>query len=271
MEDMDYYEWEESRKRFTPKKIIKFIFKSIAAVIIGGTFAILLGRMYLMGIPKDFKDITWTDAAIESYENGNFAVELQDVYEPFSDKGNYHVSNTALVRLEYTHPKLPKADFSATYVDYVNKLRDGAPKSSGELQFTVRYNNRSTINRLMRLYSLTECPENEVFVYILSDSNGRVYTEYEIAKGNKPMYDFRRVVFSDVDFTGVKAFYLEVFYIDDVRRPKPAEPGKPKEETMYASFVIYDVSYSKGETEVTKPGKTNLTFTEGPEYVTKFN
>ncbi len=271
MEDMDYYEWVESKKRFTLKKIIRFIFKTIAAVIIGGTFALLFGRMFLMGIPGAFKGFTWTDAALDAFDNGSFAVELQDVYEPFANKGIYHVSNAALVRLDYTPSKMPDTDFADTYADYAYKLKEGAAKESGEFQFTVRYNNRSTINRLMRIYSLTERPEGEAFVYILSDSNGKVYTEYTFAEGSKPMYEFRRVVFPDVDFTGVKAFYLEVFYIEDVRRPKPAEKGKPKEETMYASFVVYDVAYSQGKTEVEKPGKTNLTFSERPAYVSKFD
>lgn len=276
MEDMDYYEWEESKKRFTLKKIIRFIFKLIAGIIIGGTFAILLGRMFLMDIPKAFEGFTWTESAIEAFETGKLAVELQDVYDPFSSKGEYHVSNTALVRLDYTPSKMPKADLSLTradyvkYSDHVKKLEENRPKSSGEVQFTVRYNNRSTINRLMRLQSLAERPEGEVFVYILSDTNGKVYTEYTVAKGNKPMYDFRRVVFPDVDFTGVKAFYLEVFYIGDVRRPIIYENGK-REENMYASFVIYDKSYPKSKIKAAKVGKTDLIFNERPEYVSKFN
>ncbi len=231
MDDMDYYEYEESKKTFTAAKIIKFIFKLIAAVIIIGTFALLFGRMYFMKIPKAFTGLTWTPNVVEAFEAGKLEVELQEVYEPYADKGLYHISNTAVVY------------------------------SENEVQFTVRYNDRSTINKLMRIYSLDERPEGEVFVYILSDNNGNTYTEYTYAETERMIHQFRRVIFSNVDLTNVETLYLDVYYGEDVRKPIG------KEQTMHASFVIYDKEYSVGKTEFKKAGKTSLVFTERPVYL----
>lgn len=247
MEDMDYYEYEESKKRFTPSKIIKFIFKLIAFIIIGGTFAMLFGRMYFMKIPKNFEGVTFTEKTVEAFEKGSLKVELQTVADPYSDKGEYHISNTALV------------------------IQDDSQTLKGEVQCTVRYNNRSTVNRLMSMYSLEERPQGELFVYILSDNNGNTYTEYTYAKTEKMIHDFRRIVFSDVDLTDVEYLYLEVFYKEDVRRPAIPEPGKKKEKTMYSKFLIYNKEYSVGFTEVTKAEKTTLTFQNRPEYISKLD
>ena len=103
-EDMDYYEYEESKKRFTPKKIISFIFKLIAFIIIAGTFALILGRIQLMKLPKSMKGLTWTDSIVEAFENG----ELQErefrgtdgVYE-----GMAYYTNGKLERLKRETPE----------------------------------------------------------------------------------------------------------------------------------------------------------------------
>ena len=91
-EDMDYYEYEESLKRFTPKKIIKFIFSLIAAVIIILVFAVILLRIKLINIPKSFQGVTWTDNAVTLYENGNFdyiTYPLGETYGPSTTKQSF--------------------------------------------------------------------------------------------------------------------------------------------------------------------------------------
>lgn len=232
MEDMDYYEWEESKKRFTPAKIIKFIFKLIATLIIVATFALLIGRMVLMKIPRAFTGVSATEGIVATIEGGTFDAVMQEPLEPFNDDGNdergwYHLSNIAL------------------------------SDSAGEVQMTVRYNSRSTINTLMEKYALSERPRGEVFVYILSDDRGNVYTDYVFSAKSRPLYEFRRVIFTGVDLTDVEALYLDVYYGEDV-----SEDG-----LMNASFVIYDSTYDVETPEADKLNGKNLTFQKVPSYV----
>ncbi len=213
MEDMDYYEWEESKKRFTPAKIIKFVFKLIATLIIVATFTLLIGRMLLMKIPKAFTGVSATEGIIETIEKHRFDAVMQEPLEPYNDNGKdengkrqrgwYHVSNVAV------------------------------SKFAGEVQFTVRYNSRSTVNTLMEKYALTERPTGEVFVYVLSDDKGTVYTDYVFASKSRPLYEFRRVVFSDLNLWGVDTLYLDVYYVNDVSG----------DGLMNAQFEIYNGTY----------------------------
>ena len=200
MDEMDYYEWEESKKPFTPGKIIKFFFKLIAAVIIIGTFVLIIGRGQLMKIPKAFSGITWTESIVDAYNKGELDAVYQTPYDSFDAKGYYHISDVVL------------------------------SKSTNEVQLTVRYNKRSTINTLMEYYSLTERPTGEVFIYILSDDSGNTYTDYTFAAKSNNLYEFRRVIFSDVDLENAETLYLDVYYGEHVSN----------ESKMYASFVAYD-------------------------------
>ncbi len=230
MEDMDYYEWEESKKRFTPAKIIKFIFKAVAMLIIVGTFTLLLGRMTLMQIPNAFEGVSATDGILTSVENGTFDALMQEPLEPYNNNGKdengnyergwYHVSNIAV------------------------------SKAAGEVQLTVRYNSRSTVNTLMEKYSLTERPTGEVFVYALSDDKGNVYTDYVFASKSRPLYEFRRVIFTGVDLAEVKRLNLDVYYAKDV-----SEDG-----LMNAQFEIYNSTYEVEAAEAGKLKGHKLTF-----------
>ncbi len=236
MEDMDYYEWEESKKRFTPAKIIKFIFKLIATLIIVTTFTLLIGRMLLMRIPRAFTGVSATQGIVATVNGGTFDAVMQEPLESFSDNGKdengklqrgwYHVSNVAL------------------------------SESAGEVQLTVRYNSRSTVNTLMEKYALTERPTGEVFVYILSDDKGNVYTDYVFAAKSRLLYEFRRVVFTGVDLTEVETLYLDVFWREDVS----------KDGLMSASIEIYESTYGVEIPESDELSGKNLTFIEASSY-----
>ena len=229
MQDMDYYEYVESQKRFTPKKVLGFIFKALAYGLIIAVFAVMFFRIQSMKIPKKFQNYIWTDAAVAAMADGELDVKFQEPYESFDDNGYYHISNVALTA------------------------------ETGEVQFTVRYNSRSTINKLMQTYGLTEKPKGETFVYILADQDGKTYTHYTFAAGQKPMYELRRVIFDGVDLSAVETLYLDVYYGDDVS----------KDGRMNASFVIFDKSLGVLAGEDMKITDSKLEFREAPAYVNR--
>ena len=231
MDNMDYYEWEESQKRFSPSKIMKFAFKFISTAIIVTTFALLLGRMALMRVPGSFTGVTATAGIVSSVENGSFDAMIQEPAEPYNnngkkDKGWYHVSNVALA---------PSAD---------------------EVQITVRYNSRSTINTLIEKYELSERPSGEVFVYTLTDNLGNVYTDYVFSAKSRLLYEFRRVVFTGVELEGVETLSVNIYYIEDV-----SSDGR-----MSSTIEIYNNIYAIEEPEPNKLKGKNLKFASAPEF-----
>ncbi len=268
-EDMDYYEYEESKKRFTPKKIIKFIFSAIAAAVIIAVFVLIALRIQLLKIPADFQGVTWTDEAKALYDSGEFdyiSYPLGETYGPSSDavnmmdtesdtkfkvtEGLYHVSNIAL------------------------------SEKTGEVQFTVRYNKRSTVNVLMDTYGLTERPEGEVFIYRLKDDSGNVYTDYVFAEDSNLMQEYRRVIFKNVDLSDIipdenpalkikstddlkeadgKKLTLEIFYGDDVSYSR----------VMNATFTIYNSAMPYKDIEAPEKGECDLKFNAAPYYESK--
>ena len=266
-EDMDYYEYEESKKRFSAKKITRFIFSLIAAVVIISVFALIFIRIFLIRVPADFTGVTWTENAVGLYDKGEFdyiAYPLGETYGPSSadrqsstastannvPEGLYHISNIAL------------------------------SEKAGEVQFTIRYNKRSTVNFLMEQYGLKARPEGELFVYRLTDSDGNVYTDYEYAEDSNIIQEYRRVVFKGVDLSGIinhdnpandadaaqeaaksedpnsKKLTLTVYYGLD------AADGRP----MNADFKLYDSAHPYNELTFDKKGENGLVFTPAPYY-----
>ena len=183
MDDMDFYEWEALKNRSPISKFIYYFIKAIIAVIIIGTFVMIFGRIQLMKLPKAFRDITLTSGIQTTVDNGTFDSISHEPYANYNEEGWYNISNVAI------------------------------SESAGEVQMTVRYNSRSTINTLMEKYELTERPEGEVFVYVLADDKGNTYRDYTFAATSRPLYEFRRVIFTGVDLTDVDKLYLRVYYI----------------------------------------------------------
>ncbi len=231
MDDMDFYEWEAMKNRSPLSKFIYYFIKAVVAVIIIGTFAMIFGRIQLMKLPKSFKDITLTDAIQTTIENESFDAVSHEPYTNYDEEGWYNISNVAM------------------------------SESAGEVQLTVRYNSRSTVNVLMQKYELAERPEGEIFVYILADNKGNTYTDYTFAASSRPLYEFRRVIFTDVDLTDVDKLYLHVYYIGDVSN----------EGLMNASFAIYNSEYPSEDFLPEKIKPTKLTFSPTPEYIASFN
>ncbi len=231
MDDMDFYEWEALKNRSSFSKFIYYFIKAVVAVIVIGTFVLIFGRIFLMNLPKAFKGITLTEAIQTTLDNETFDAISHDPAAGYDEEGWYNVSNVAM------------------------------SESAGEVQLTVRYNSRSTVNVLMEKYELTERPDGELFVYILADDNGNVYTDYTFAAASRPLYEFRRVIFTGVDLTDVDKLYLRVYYINDVSG----------EGLMNASFAIYDSKYPSEDFIPDKIKPTKLIFSPAPEYTASFN
>ena len=225
------YDSDTPKERSLPAKIIIGTLKAIGILIIVSVFATIFIRLQLWKTPKEFRDFAWTDEALAKYtENGGLTVGLQEPYTEFDENGYYHISDVSF-----------------------------AP-DAGEIQLTVRYNSRSTINKLMEVYGLTERPTGEVFVFILQDDDGNQYTSYRFAARSKPLSDFRRIIFDGVDFEGVENLYLYVYYGEDV----------DDKAEMSAVFTVYETSRYIEETNP-EPSEMTYALSDNPAYINKNN
>ena len=227
----DTFESDTPKKRSLPAKIILGTLKALWILFIISIFVLIFIRLNLLKTPKNFQSFAWTDEAVAEYnENGSLTVGFQEPYTEYDDEGYYHISDVSFA------------------------------ESLGEIQLTVRYNNRSTINTLMSKYHLTDRPNGETFVYILTDDNGNEYTSYRFSADSKPLSEFRRIVFDGVDFSSTENLYLHVYYGEDVN----------DDSDMYAVFTVYETDRWIEEKQLT-PEDMTFKLNNNPAYINKNN
>lgn len=225
----DTFESEQPKERPLALRIIGGTFKTIAILLIASVFVIIFARLYFLKTPGEFAEFAWTPEAVAEYEqSGSLTVGYQEPYTEYDDDGLYHISDVSFA------------------------------KAIGELQLTVRYNSRSTINSLMTYYGLAERPKGETFVYILTDDNGNEYTSYRFAADEQPLSQFRRVIFDGVDFDSTENLYLHVYYGEDVIDSSP----------FYCVFTVYEEERWVEEKQLT-PKDMSIALMDNPAYINK--
>ncbi|MBR5315109.1 MAG: hypothetical protein IKU45_06840 [Clostridia bacterium] len=204
------------------KKTFFFTLRVIAVVVVG----LLFWRIFSSGDTKLAKSFLWNESAISSYtENADeFSAFCYKRPDNYTKDGKFQASNVYFV------------------------------PSTGQFQITVRYNN-STLKKLVEDYSLKETPTGEVFVFTLTDNLGNVYTSYQYATDSKNLYNYRRVVFDNIDMNAKKTveedgvqvekffeeLYVNVYYIDDVTLSNP-----------YGQMTVYDTKYYHEPVDLSK-------------------
>lgn len=224
------FESETPKERSLFAKIILGTLKTIGILFIASIFLVIFIRLNLWKTPKEFREFAFTEEAkTQLAATGRLNVGYQEPYTEFDENGYYHISDVSFER------------------------------ELGEIQLTVRYNSRSTINTLMEEYSLTERPIGETFVYILEDDNGNKYTSYRFAAASKPLSEFRRVIFDGVDFSSTENLFLHIYYGEDV-----ADTSK-----LYAVFTVYETDRWINEKEFTEYRDMTFELKNNPAYINK--
>ena len=216
------------RKRpLTPQRVTKMIFKTIAALIIITTCAILFFRIFSMGVPSNFKKFLYTEEAVAAKEkNPDFLVKTFTPLDTIDEKGYYSLSDAAFC------------------------------PGAGEVQFVFRYNTRSTVNALKDAYRLDKLPDGELFIFILHDDCGNTYTSYRYASASRTMNEFRRVIFDGVSFENVHAFTVDIYYRLDVSDESP----------MGATFTLWNEKLPFDESRPAKVKPSTLSLRATPDY-----
>ncbi len=208
-------------KAFVKKITVKNIFKLIAVLIIITVYTLLLGRMYLAKDRGVMNKYSPTDNYLA---NADSAPELltQNLTYTMDEAGYYRVSNLVFI------PEI------------------------GELQINVRYNN-STLDALSEHYEDVSY-SGEPFTYELTDNNGNTYAPSAYIATSNLIYNFRKLVFDNVNFEAAERLYLDVKYVGD------ESDGSP----MHVRFTVYNSEEASIPSDL-KSSKTNkfISNTEG--------
>ena len=223
-------------------KIAGNILKYLIFGVIIFVYAIIMLRICTMGDPKSAGKYYWTAAKTEAYKARPDSFKVMDIDE--KSEGYVYLTGDG------------KFAVSGIMLTLINGDEEHA-----QLQFTIRYNN-STIKSLMKEYDLLSAPLGEPFVFVLRGAD-KTYRSYLYAKDRKNLYNYRRVIFEDVDIKNGGGFIVDIYYIDDADLN-----GAP-----YGELPVYIKNSGAAEYDAAKDLPSGGGASEGlarnPEYLSK--
>ena len=240
-------------------KIAKYALKAIGLLLILGTVGILLWRIFSSGDPQSMKTLyvdeklhtAWQTAEGEGRDMVMYTQEYDNITRAKHNYGYFSVTQTLFI------------------------------EDADQVQITFRYNN-STIRHLKEDYGLAEIPDRAeelydvtlVVIYDLTpadksdnenqdpdvavESVKRVrYTPTEQYADTKNLYNYRKLVFEDVDLSNpdmpILGVFVDVYYKGDV----------DYEKDSYGTLSIYNYNYPKEAYRLTGKDKDALAGYQG--------
>ena len=222
-------------------KIFKVLFHTLCIIIVFGTIALAVWRIFMLETPSELKRIVPNEQVCEAYkENGN-SLTL------------YYQDQSTLTRTEEN-----SGYFGAINVTFI--------KEADQLQVVFRYN-ISTLKHLKEDYSLAEIPDRngDYFDVTVSISSDLTPENEEDNFGNDPasvaqkryyptsyttyqnsLYNYVKYVFDDICVDeSTLAVYLDVYYNED----------KDYSEEAYGTLCLYDYALKNVERKLTDADK----------------
>ena len=222
-------------------KIFKVLFHTLCIIIVFGTIALAVWRIFMLETPSELKRIVPNEQVCEAYkENGN-SLTL------------YYQDQSTLTRTEEN-----SGYFGAINVTFI--------KEADQLQVVFRYN-ISTLKHLKEDYSLAEIPDRngDYFDVTVSISSDLTPENEEDNFGNDPasvaqkryyptsyttyqnsLYNYVKYVFDDICVDeSTLAVYLDIYYNEDKDYSKDA----------YGTLCLYDYALENVERTLTDADK----------------
>lgn len=225
----------------------------IAIILVFGTIAILLWRIFTSGDPSEMKVLQINQPLVDAYESAEAEGRELSVFY-----------NDSLPNMTYETGR--RGYFSATQVRFI--------EDADQVQVVFRYNN-STIRHLKEDYDLEEMPAREDDLYDLtlyvaydltpedsSDNDGNDpasvkfvrYRPTSVVSQEKGLYNYRALTFDGLDInvsdTPVLAVYLDIYYRGDVHYAEDEDGQEP-----YSALIIYDYAAERTPYTLTKKDK----------------
>ena len=224
------FENEDDNWRPEKSKIRKILERSFSVGFVVLVFAVIgfmCLRLILSKPPKTMRQFLWTESAVAAYEesDGKMKITKYPSTDSFSEDSMYSISQI-------------------TYVEPI-----------GQFQATVRYNLRA-LEHLKENKGVDIFPEGEIFVFLLRDNFGKVYSEYLYTQTEKSGYGYRHVIFDGVSMTDITTITLEIYYIGDVG----------DKESAVAELYMYRYDYAPQIYYYDPPKGVNTSLMPAPGY-----
>ena len=228
----------------TPLNIVGRIIKALFYTLVALMAAFLIWRIYFStNIPKNIERIVVTDSLAEAYgEQGEylqlFTQDQATITRTDENYGYYSVEDFVII---------PEAK---------------------QIQVVFRYNN-STIERIADDYSLSEIPSRDAELFALSltktvdrtpDDSGdnadtstlkkEIYYPSEIISEQTLLYNFRRVVFEDVDISDAVGIFFDIRFMTNYA--DLAEGEYVYDDPISGTLCIYDSEMELEQVELPK-------------------
>ena len=229
-----YEEYDEYHKK--PHGKIYKTLRTLLIVIVAALILFVFVRIHINNhAPKNVEATVWDSEAYSAYtaDSDGFSLLSYTLRSYYSDDEG---EATRIIHNSMTQNEHIKI----TAIEYMPDVK--------KLQFTVRYNEATA-----QKYS--DVDEGEIFVYMLIDDKGNVYTDYSFKSftqnflGEK-LYNYRRLNFSDINLEEADSVTL---YIYDIN-------SSFTEDGYIDKIVIYDRELPFENKEINTPeGKDALT------------
>lgn len=191
-------EYDEYHKKPHGKvyKTLRALFLTFVALLVIFTFM----RIHVNNhAPSNVEATLWDDEAYSAYKEDSEGFNLLSytIESYYSGEGG---DTKRVVR----NPMTENENIKFTAVEYMPDIK--------KLQFTVRYNEASA-----EKYSANGTGEH--FVFLLADDKGNVYKDYSFKAFSQrflgmKLYNYRRLLFSDIDLTDTKTLTLYIYDIN---------------------------------------------------------
>jgi len=135
--------------------------------------------------PKVMQQIVWNETTVAAYQ------QEPDAFQAFEQFPSAYMT--------------VDGSFWITNIVYLPQAK--------QLQVTVKYND-STLRKLKEAIGSDYQIPDEPFVYYLVDDNGTRYDEYSFISDEKSIYNYRRLVFENIDLTDVSIMYIKMESVD---------------------------------------------------------
>lgn len=252
----DYYSDGEQK----PKSPVGKIFKWIGLALVVLVYGLILFRIFIKENPAGAGEFIWTEDTVAAYQadSAGFSVKSQKIQSYNKVVGEDENGVPVAERVTY-NDITSDGCFMVSDMVYV--------PASKELQVTLRFN-REALNKLKERYALSDNPTGDIFFFALEGVGEDYITDYSYTVTKRFTYEYRRLVFRNVDMSSADLVYLNIYYIEDVRLNSPLTFDPGKEYAVQASLPIYDSYLGWEDCNVEKflPAEVNNKL-QNPPYV----
>ena len=164
---------------------VKTVLKSLIFLTSLCIYLFFFFRICSSNDPRAMQRIVWNETTVAAYQQDPAAFEALEQFPSayMTVDGSFWITNIVY---------LPEAK---------------------QLQVTVKYND-STLRKLKEAIGSDYSIPEEPFVYYLVDDKGNRYDEHSFISAEKSIYNYRRLVFENIDLTDVSIMYIKMESVD---------------------------------------------------------